>query len=463
MAIYNGFIVGEPDFQNDTIEVLASNGRILDNNKFYNLVYRKATKEERMVLDNYFSNQHIDADINDNEVSKIINKYYHIDSTYHKKTPIVFELFYDNDGNMYGKELSNNRIFPVLKQNGYNYSLECERRSGIVQVDGRKYFTKGQNQNIYYSDSDKFSFMHSDKIDGNAYVIESHNYKINYRVKEQEIVYHKLTLKPILIHTNKAYFNAPIILDKPATNEDIIEYNNSPNIGRRNRIINASRTNTFKVDPEKLIYPANKGDKPTRSEILNLIDNIELLLNRLFNLNNDLYNKYYEKYRKIITNNTNSNIAIDYQKELNNLVNEIEEAIKYIYSNKEFVDYLDKIINDNIIDFKLNLNDINNITNKFYDYVMVYSIDVISAINNRIGILYFLYLTNNKYDINHLMNDNPYIKDNLKIIYVVMSNLARKGYLDNFHELSEITINSLSELIFNSYLTINDKNNIKII
>ena len=44
-----------------------------------------------------------------------------------------------------------------------------------------------------------------------------------------------------------------------------------------------------------------------------------------------------------------------------------------------------------------------------------------------------------------------------------MMNLARNGYLDNFHELIDINSNTLADLIVKTEFKVKDKKNIKII
>jgi len=467
MTYYKGEIVQNPIFEKDYLDVfVSSNGIILDNNDFYNNIFSKAKEKEKEVLTSFFAKKLSDEEIIDKDVLKIIAKYYNKKPSYQTTISIIFELLFDNDGNMYGKEVNTNAIFPVVSTKGYEAQTELSYLSCYIEdsIKGHMMFkdvtTSSQHllhNNDYYVTT--YSFDGGKSLD-----IKSTKTNVEVRVIRDKINKYHLTLRPIYRHTNMLRFDAPILLISPATQ---LEFNNNTTIhmmGYSSRIHSyreKSNSNVFKVDPTKLIYSDNKKPE-NRLNVLNLIDEVELLLIKIQELDSKSYEEYNKEYQDILNNNNNNNnnnLGIDYPQLLQNLINKLNHCINSIYTSNNFIEYLDKLVDDNIYDCELRLDNINFIINKFYQLFNEIPFNLSKNIYSRICSLYVIFLLHNKDLAPFLINSNKFIKDNIKMIYISLYNLDKANLLNDFYTLDEVDINNMIKLI--DCVSLNNKKEIK--
>lgn len=344
------------------------------------------------------------TNITDEELLKVLRKIYKICSKQIplNSTSIIYEKVKDVDGNIYGKEILTNRLFPL-------------RNDDMA------------NEEFFYN------------IDNN-------------RCIERRLTF---------INNNMAKFAFIISPDEVASINEVNEYleiaNNQKELTKHNKeITQIYQENVFNkeivLEKAEILEPQN--------EITKIMENIEFVLNTLKHRNEKLYKKHNIQYEKVcnFSNNSNNYVEPDKQELLNILSNiklsfllnqeNCDNIIDYL--NLLITTYLNKLIN-NEIDFNdVNAMDIENFTDLFLKSKNNYTIQEQRLILTKISMLYLLVAKTNIDNINISSLENSYFKDNTKTIILNICALKELGLIDvniNDNSIEDFSIENVLNII----------------
>lgn len=391
-----------------------------DSPEFYNY-YQKLSSDKQEIIDKFFRN--IDKeDINDPKFNELLLDFCKDKRINFRNTiPIIFEEQTDELGNTYGHEIRRNYIFPIPKDmksefqvvnsKEINNTFICYYTNRNDSLKNTIFYARGRNLinfGVRFVDKNGKAYYSSDRVySRNTYFLyDSMRKNIlsneDCRVERSKVVRYSIGMSLKFIHDNVHRMDVALIDDGYANNLEISDYNES-GIAYHNLLAVASyaQSNVFK-DPD-LVY--NNNNKKNNSEFLNLINKIESCLLMIKDINIDLYNELNTKYQSITGNSTyNKNI----EKELDDFYKEINETSILPENSEDAIKLLDSYI-ENIINGMRS----NTYNSEIYLYILTrihddiirntnnYKVSDITLLNDRMNIIYllFLYVNKNKYFI----------------------------------------------------------------
>ena len=335
-----------------------------------------------------------------------------------ESTIIIYELVSDKDGNLFGKELYTNELFPIYssKSQKFNYKIIVEQVKGH---SWSKYFLE------IYPDIYISSLLKCGQI------------IIKHRVADKNDVEYYLNM-----FNQKGLFKKKNIKAKEKFKQ---------------RIICLANENVFKEDfslekKETKVKPLEKQSIETT-----LMEDIEYNLVNLKNIDENLYREYRSKYERLLNSFiTKESLAL--------LLGEIEFSLIFKKQNVENIlevinnlkrEYLDNFLNKSGNKTELDLRKLDKINELFLKIKSKYDYKSQRSVLLNLAFLYFLEVYENKdtIDINDL--NNSYFKTHLKSIIMLINLLIEYGiiecsYIINLRDdiTSEIVLDVIKSIKF---------------
>ena len=283
---------------------------------------------------------------------------------------IIYEKFYDKEGNIYGKEIITGCIFPI-----YN------------PVPSIKTTLQTGNYAVYL-------------------YVRPHN------------------------ENKKLVRESVALLEQIAANQnEIDEYLGKKRIVKNRfikKITNLAKQNTFSEEIVPFVQEEVVTERIKSSSEISIMENIEYLLDILKDKNHELYNQYKTEYEDVLNSENNNltnkplNISI-----LTAIEAKIEFALKFNktstdsimnYLSNLKVEYLENILTNSGKKTYITIDEIDKITELFLKQKSEYSILNQRNILKNIAVIYLLEIYENKDYITLESLENSYILDYLKWI-----------------------------------------------
>ena len=331
--------------------------------------------------------------------------YYFEDNSRINFENIIYEIVEDTDGNLYGKEILTNLLFPLYSKRttefyfclNNDYRLECR---DISKNDNMARFAY-----ILYTDGV------ASINDVNKYLEHKNN---GYGADEFE--------EKIKFYYNENVFAKEIVL--------------------------------------KEIEPLEK-----QNEITKLMEEIEYALELIKQFNKNLYYNLLSEYGELNLKENCNNFQhyTGVKKEFSQLLSKIKLSLLVKEENNESIidflnsiieAYFNKIFNDDNKD-NINLIDIDNFTDMFLKSKDKYPYSIQRQVLKKISLVYVLFLKLNSDNINLESLENSYFNDNKKTILLNISVLSELGIVNsisldfNKKYSNEEILNIIKEIEFN--------------
>lgn len=378
----------------------------------------------------------------------VLSKYYSNNSE-----NVIYEIIVDVDGNLYGKEILTGAIFPIIskriievsdKYNDVTFlsktnddDLYCICDYGV----GRLTFKNKYGLTLYVDPKD-YKYSSTSLYTRNCVGHESEfcEKKYGHRIE--------ISIGVTFPFSNLERGECYIENTSSANEVEINKYKKMHQDKKRlfgkaintwkERIIEYSKTNVFKGD----ILPKKEEEKPKRISMdkdSNLMSNIEYLLLKLKNHNEELYKKYHDEYDNLLSNSTNMQV-IPITNSLESIKAKIEFALEFnknggmnisTYLNNKKCEYLDNILNNSDIKTALTIKELDKIMELFLKIQYEFDLTTRRNVIHDISLLYILELYENKDIINEFDLDNSYINDIIMSIIVTLNSLKELGLIEN--------------------------------
>ncbi len=384
---YKGRIFTLNNINNLTLKIDTTNMILNSSSKEFIDRFNKLDSLVRNELDLFFTKNNE----NIKDIKLIIKKMFNdLKINVNDSDEIIYSVYQDEFGELYGKELITGLIFPIFKKNldieidkfvpKVFYLPEISIRDAYkVSNNSREYFLN----NIFYNDLLENSHDNNYSVfenNGNLFLKLHENDIIKINQKKGYEANVNLNISHALIGATKKTF---INHEKMASYDELINYKNK----YRNKIIQKKFIN-------KLVE-----------------------LNELNVFKHTLSDNYDEKLLNMYSTNENNFNVINYIKELS------DKALEYLHKNKRF--YLSIFDIDRLVELYQD-NDINA--------------------NYNIGILYTIVLINMIYNNKEIYLDNSYILNYLTYIKIFLNRLKRYGLINDL-EISVFKNISLDSIV----------------
>ena len=488
MKYYNGIIYNKDCLKDLIINIEYARNKVIDMSmENYKLIdeednrFEYLNDDEKELLDAYFRN-YIENKKNDININNILLKMYKDKLLIiggNSSIPIIYEKIIDEEGNLYAKELITGIIFPISKDFDIESKLKkeskVEKKECYVNEDrdNRKVI------NIESIDRDASAYFYGKKdsiyhvipvgnlIGDDEYKIEQipdgkrqfEVVKLGTYVKSH-MIYLTLSIKPIILFSNldlgKIFVNEKSI----ANTKEIEKYKNKyqNKFGNRHqykRFINELKSlaneNVYKgeIIPKK----EEKIELLKKDDITIKMENIEYMLLKLKNYNQDSYEKYSLEYQNLLSSDK-LKISLNIQS-LTSLEAKIEACFKYgINTGIALITYLDNIKNIyvnslmyNNIESNYTINEIDKIMELYLK--MQNDFDPVNKrkITSSIALLYLFELIENKDNLDNIDITNSYIKDNIKPILIWLNYLIEEEIIKTSKLIDLNTNYNLDDII----------------
>ena len=378
----------------------------------------------------------------------VLSKYYS-----NNTEEVIYEIIEDADGNLYGKEILTGAIFPIIskriievsdKYNDVTFlskanvdDLYCICDYGV----GRLTFKNKYGLTLYVDPKDyKYSSTSLYTLNcvghESEFCIKKYGHRIEISIgvtfpfsnleRGECYIENTSSANEVEINKYKEYHK-----DKKRLFGKVIN-------SWKEKIIEYSKTNVFKGD----IIPKKEEEKPQRISVDKdgiLMSNIEFLLLKLKNHNEELYKKYQDEYDNLLLNSTNMQV-IPITNSLEAIKAKIEFALEFnknggtnisTYLNDKKYEYLENILNNSNVKTAITIKELDKIMELFLKIQFEFDLSTRRSIIRDLSLLYILELYENKDNISEFELDNSYINDNIVTIIVVLNSLKELGLIDN--------------------------------
>lgn len=229
--------------------------------------------------------------------------------------------------------------------------------------------------------------------------------------------------------------------------------------------VNKNKINSLADDNAMLgdVVMTTPEDKLTLSEDVSLMEDIEILLNKLMKKNYSIYEDYKGIYDQL--KDLSSLSPLD-KNTLLNLRNEIEfkllteEDLKK-YLEKELSSYLNSFMNNEKVEEQLDIYSLDVITNYFLNRRDDYQLQEQKSIIEKLAGLYTL-VTKYNTNTDRVMIEESYFNELKKSILLYIDSLHKEGITDTEIDFDrEYETSEILELIYNMNLSVIQNNNLK--
>lgn len=409
---YKGNLIKKINLEKNEIgELVYSNGKI-----FY--ICNNNSPES---LKNFFRYNHefltkVSYNIKASEILHLFNIKTH-------SNQIIFEIVKDINGNLFGKEIITNNLFPILNKDNFNLNIN-------FKIQEQKIFIDEYHMNLSYQNIEKIGDFLLD-IPNNPNSIEPAN--------KNEVMDYLNQYKKGFRHEHK--------LNKFREKMNILS--------------NQTIYNQENIIKEKENIPKLQPSKETL-----IMENIEFLLLKLKNENLDSYLILNKEYQDILNQNE---ILTTKPLILQTLIS-LEAKIETCFFNTKrniisLLEYIKNLIYDYLNDKEINitLEELFKLNDLFIKQKDNYSLINQRIFQRNISILYFFKLYELKDNLNIEQLNNTYIVDNLKTIVMVIYTLNEENILKyNYYlDLNNILLDNVISLIKNISFINKDTDKIK--
>ncbi len=450
-----GILVVKDKIKEISFDVSICDGEICDDSKEFFDYFMTLPNESMIVLEDYFNNRPTDED----EVNRLLQEFCKNKAVVLKGYPVIYREITDIYGNKYGKEIWRNRVFPIPSEITNSFSFKEKEvvsnnvyhgtskinSSSIFRINGRDrqfYITLKDANNEEYFTNDRNIVSEYSLFRTYADSFEAE--KTIGKIKKTSITRYKVVMKLDFVHKNANRLEVAL-MDKGYANEkEVNDYEKRENsfIGSINsKIVSYSELNNLGE-----IEKASSIKGKDTSDLLTLINNLEVLLTTIKVVNTNLYNELYEEYQKLI--NEESNAQKDAYEKLTKFYEDLKSKLILSSNGDSAIEHLDGIISKCLDDINngrflsINLSYITELHGDFLRNENNYGIRYIQKINSRFNYLYFLYLYCNKdnHDLREI-NDS-YIPNSVKgILNVCFALYERKAIKYNHEKIDSSDFN----------------------
>ena len=453
MEARKGYLVVLDKQKKINFDISICDGRVCDDSKEFYDYYQKLTIEDRKIIDKCFSNIE-ESKINDPKAKELLFNFCKNKITnYRKVIPVIYNETVDTEGNKYGCVLVRHYAFPIPKEIRGSFELiggkkinNVYRRSKSIKYDEPKptnpiFYPHGRsigdltikfidkNHKKYYTSS--FGTKKTHELYSSSNGVYAAGYSPAYYVVRTNLNRYKISMSLEFVHDNMNRMEVVLLENGFANQKEIDHYMyDTP------YTLDYYRLNAFKDDD--LANQENMDKK--NSDVLDLINKIEATLLRIKEINENLYNQLNDEYNRLIGSNDYK--TINKEKQLNQFYNSIKDK-QFLSDSPEasiiILDrYIDRIINDlkNGLNPNIYLPYLTRLHDEIISYQKRYPLADIKIINERMNMLYFLFLYANKNQFNipedtsytsipfyKEITINTYIKDNIVGILNVIQKL----------------------------------------
>ena len=437
MTYYKGYIVSKSNLKksnySNTLGFFSGYIPKMDNIYYLlNIPYDLKDFLKKVILKGYDEKKHeieiIDNDLiscfdnklkkeNSEEITKINEN---INGTF-----IIYEIVKDMDGNLFGRELYTNSLFPIFnsKSEKINYRL-------IIKSKNNYSINTDIAIDVLF-DMEVSSLLKCDNIIVGNTVANLNDYNSYMNM-----------------FNNKRFF-------KKREEKELDNY--------KKKIISLSQNNVFKEDfiIEKKENNIRKNDYYQSIET-SLMEDIEYDLLKLKTIDSNLYLNYKNRFEELINNYVDKkNLAL--------LLGEIEFSLMFKKRNVEDIldfikeikkEYLNNIINNQNNKTNIDLNKLDKITELFLKVKDKYDYKNQREVLNNLAFLYLMEVYENKDIIDILELKNSYFKNYLKSIIIWINTLIELDIIKCNYIISlndELNISNVFEMIKNIEFKSNEK------
>ena len=349
---------------------------------------------------------------------QIINNF--LNKNKENKSSIIYEIVTDQNGCVYGKELLSGLLFPINEYANYTSKTSFEIGCSYGEYNSRDCYLT-QTTECHHHNYDHLEFVITN------HTIATQNDLDQYRKNYTNSFNHKHKLKKHLKSLSNSY-----------------------------------KSNVFTNPPVIDEFPLSL--EPTPESLL--MDNIEYLLLKLSNHNQELSNKYYHEYQNILTDNATLKIMPANTTSLKLLEHKIKLALSgdkgnalniIDYLNNLCKAYLENFLTSNSLVTKTTLEDLEQLYENYLLISSDFSLPAQRNISRNFTLLYLLEIKENLSTININNLSNSYISKNLKSFLITINalnslNLIEPISIDLFHQLTlENVINMISQIEFKKF------------
>lgn len=351
---------------------------------------------------------------------QIINKF--LNKNKKNTYSVIYEIVTDQNGCIYGKELLSGLLFPINEYANYLSKSSFEIGYSYGENYSRDCYLN-QTTECHHANYEHIKFVITD------HKVATQNDLDNYRERYTKSFNHKHKLKKHLKLLSNSY-----------------------------------KSNVFSNTPviDEFTLPL----EPTPESLL--MDNIEYLLLKLSNYNQELSNKYMVEYQNLLTDNSSLKVMPANTTSLKLLEHKIKLALSGDKGNAlNIIDYLNNLCKTYLESFLTNNSSSTKITleelDKLYENYLIissdFSLPAQRNISRNFTLLYLLEIKENISTINITDLSNSYVSKNLKSFLITIDalnslNLIEPISIDLFHQLTiENIINMISQIQFKKITT----------
>ena len=417
------------------------------------LRYGELSYDERKKIDYCFSHNPVTSQIKLKDIMILLNKMYHDKKFTIKEnlgsssTPIIYEIIEDNTGNLYGKEILSGALFPIITKETKKFEVDTHE-SMVFLGKGEGYLYQEPNTDFYTNGTSKFHLKDYKTYDNKMgyYAIREHSYNpisLN-SLKTGYLSY--LTYQYQFLHDNVELGRFWIKEQSPASEIDIEKYQKLHSVKkslfrRRNYfvdlLVHESKNNVYKeeiIPKKEEIIKQEVVDDETR-----LMEEIEYLLLKLKDYNNELYNKYNTIYQNLFIEADNKLKTVTINKSyLESLKANIMLCFNFNKnSGMSLMDYLNNLKNEYLNNFMNEEKLLTKITIPELDKIMELFLKTqndYNPINRRIifrniSLIYLLEIYENKDTIDYEILKKSYVNQCLKSIILCIISLMEDNVI----------------------------------
>lgn len=489
MEIKKGYLVKVDNQRKITFDISLCDGNICDDSKEFYDYFQTLTESEKTSIESCL-NDLGDGPIKDLEVIDLLFRFCKEKiNGYNVSLPILYEEKIDEKGNKYGSEIKTGFAFPIPKTlTGYFKPIGKKDVTAFSYNNKKIFYHHGRemaNFTVVFIDKKKKKYYTGITESKRTYYslyerkddAPSLYTKPKYNIGSVDITRFKIRMSLDFVHDNVNRAEVFLIDNGYANDLEVTGYKHTAN---REKIVTLYRENNF-IDE----HAANANVKTKRnSDILTLMNNIDACLSIIKDINKELYDELYSNYQTIIGTNDVNKSKIE--NELQIFYNSIRSSSVFPSSSREAIVILDNYIIKTVN--SINGNTYPNVylptLTKIHDDIIKkedeYPLVDVKTLNERMNLLYFLYLYINKdmynvtdpkleessfyRDINH-----SYISSNITGIINAIKLLIDNDLIDRdaaliyhmgiFYKPNEVDLKAL--LVFIHDLNLKDTNKVK--
>ena len=405
---------------------------------------------------------------------------------------VIYERIYDENGNMYGKELITGVVFPInMQYSSFDVSYSLKKMENVYyDINNSKgYYLKEAN----IKKLNDYCYYLID-FNGNKYGISYDQYKklkfmdhydseyVCFDDKCHEMVFCDTPLSfNVCLSPNMTFLSnqrveyvigSSMIANELEVQEYISRFNNGFGKKKRKRDFKDIINNMFLSNYLGEINFVSNNDiikeRVSESTITKEMQELEFLLLKLKSVSIDDYNLLNKEYLEILnqddsllhlnTLSINSIILLQNRAELAFLCHggQSRRILKYLEDQVNI--YLDNY-NEGIIEkTRITLDDLDKLSNYFLNSKNSYTIKEQNEILRCLSLLYLFEIYENKDILNTLDLKNSYVADNIKRILVVIGVLHDVGIIkeipNSLYDISDLDefLDFIKKIEFNDIL-----------